>query len=235
MNCCKRGHLCHRPIKTNKQSNRASLAHIMPSVRDRVGAFEAKGKKGNDDSPEESGEGPRKRECACERVCQERNRWSRKTCGHCSSHTLITCPLSSLVPAGRGQRFLFPGSSKAGKQDGGSNHALEQWTRPSSGSSRSPTGFEAGLEEVWSVRKNIGVGMGRSQDGRGHGARGGGGMVTALSTYGAKAPSQHGLYSRHSAMSMAAQPASQGRAVGAARSTSECVLCSTAHVSCVSA
>lgn len=136
----------------------------------------------------------------------------------------ITCSPSSLVTAGRGQRFLFPGSSKGGKQDGGSSHALEQWARPPSGSSRGPLGFEAGLEEVWSVRKNIGVGVGKAQGGRGHG--GGGGMVAGLNA--AKTPSQHGLYSRHSGMSMAAQPASQGRTVGAARSTSGCGHCGAA-------
>ena len=160
--------------------------------------------------------------CACERVARREQLLAARDLGHAITVHSITCPLSSLIAEGRGQRFLFPGSSKAGKQDGGSNHALEQRTRPSSGSSRSPPGFEAGLEEVWSVRKNIGVGVGRSQGGQGHGGRGG--MVTALSTYGAKTPSQHGLYSRHSAMSMAAQPAGQGRMVGAARSTSECGL-----------
>ena len=51
-------------------------------------------------------------------------------------------------------------------------------------------------------------------------------MVAGLNA--AKTPSQHGLYSRHSGMSMATQPASQGRAIGASRSTSEFGHCRTA-------
>ena len=119
-----------------------------------------------------------------------------------------------------GQRFLFPGSSKAGKQDGGSSHALEQWPCPPSGSaSRVTPTFEAGLEEVWSVRKNICTGVGTTQGGRGSGV--GGGMVGGQLNHGKT--SQQGVFSRHNPMSMAAQPAaSHGRSVGAARSTSEC-------------
>ena len=126
-----------------------------------------------------------------------------------------------------GQRFLFPGSSKAGKQDGGSSHALEQWPCPPSGSaSRVTPTFEAGLEEVWSVRKNIGTGVGTTQGGRRVGV--GGGMVGGQLNCGKT--SQQGVFSRHNPMSMAAQPAaSHGRSIGAARSTSECGRGGRAH------
>lgn len=188
---------------------------IMPSVRDRIVLFEAKAKKKkkNEDPVEENGKELQKRKYAA--ACAAPRGPSVNTPR--STVLWFNTYLPPCLATAGGQRFLFPGSSKTIKQDEGSSHALEQWARPLSGSSKGPSAFEADLEEVWSVRKNICAGISAAQGGRGLGR--GGGMVSGLN--GGKT-SQFGLYSRQNPMSMATQPAGQGRAIGASRSTSEC-------------
>jgi hypothetical protein len=170
----------------------------MPSVREKIDAFESLAKKDNEDPPGESGKGPPK--------------------SNFDWFTLVYSMIgwyffSEHVCAEEGRRFLLPknNSSKQVKPEG-SNTTLDQLLRPASGTSRSnghlTSDFQSCLEDVWSVRKNVCVNTSK------HNLPSKTGMTTTTNP-GAR------LYSRHSAMSMAAQPANNTKNIGSSRSICE--------------